>query len=97
MQQNKRQAIRTHHIAVISRSNKSRVAPYCTRKRMYENLSATKHNHCGTRHVGEIFILVQEHILILINETILSLLVTLCSVVSVHKVIHFTFSSIQIS
>jgi hypothetical protein len=68
---------------------------------MYENVSATKHKHCGTRHVGESFIFVQEYILISINEIILFsnmlFLVTLCVVVSVHKVVHFTFSSIQIS
>ena len=68
---------------------------------MYENISSKKHKHCGTRHVGESFILVQEYILISINEIILFsnmlFLVTLCFVVSVHKVVHFTFSSIQIS
>jgi hypothetical protein len=68
---------------------------------MYENASATKHKHCGTRHVGEGFILVQEYIHTSINEIILFsnilFLVTLCFVVSVHKVVHFTFSSIQIS
>jgi hypothetical protein len=68
---------------------------------MYENVSATKHNHCGTIHVDESFILVQEYILISINEIILFsnmlFLVTLCFVVSVHKVVHFSFSSIQIS
>jgi hypothetical protein len=68
---------------------------------MYEHVSATKHQHYGTRRVGESFIPVQEYILISINEMILSsnmlFLVTLCFVVSVHKVVHFTFSSIQIS
>jgi hypothetical protein len=68
---------------------------------MHENVSATKHKHCGTRRVGESFIFVQEYILISTNEIILSsnmlFLVTLCFVVSVHKVVHFTFSSIQIS
>jgi hypothetical protein len=32
MQQSKNQATLTHRIAVISRSNKSRIAPFCTRK-----------------------------------------------------------------
>jgi hypothetical protein len=32
MHQNKKRAILKHRIAVISRSNKSRIAPYCTRK-----------------------------------------------------------------
>jgi hypothetical protein len=68
---------------------------------MYENVSATRHKYCGTRHIGESFIPVQEYILISINEIILFsntlFLVTLCFVVSVHKVVHFTFSSIQIS
>jgi hypothetical protein len=66
---------------------------------MYENVSATKHKHCGTIHVGESFILVQAYILISINEIILFssmlFLVTLCFVLSVHKVVHFTFSSID--
>jgi hypothetical protein len=68
---------------------------------MYENVSAKKHKDCGTKHLGESFILVQEYILISINEIILFsnmlFLVTLCFVVSVHKAVHFTFSSIQIS
>jgi hypothetical protein len=51
---------------------------------MYENVSATKHKCCGTRRVGESFILVQEYILISINEIMLCsnmlFLVTLCFV-----------------
>jgi hypothetical protein len=68
---------------------------------MYEHVSATKHKHCGTRHVGESFVLVLEYILISINEIILFsnmlFFITLCFVESVHKVVHFTFLSIQIS
>jgi hypothetical protein len=51
MQQNKKRAILTHRITMISRSNKSRIA-----LRVYENVSAKKHKHCGTRRVGESFI-----------------------------------------
>jgi hypothetical protein len=68
---------------------------------MYENVSATKHKHCGTRRVGESFILVQEYIPISIDEIMfcsnMLFFVTLCFVVSVPKLVHFTFSSIQIS